>query len=100
VLRITPVIHAAAALVSIGFKVFPLIPGAKLPLVKAWQKVASDDADLIGEWANKWPNANVGVATGDASGVVVLDLDVKDGRNGMQDLAVLVRTGKALPPCA
>jgi hypothetical protein len=86
---------AAATLVSVGFKVFPLVPGAKLPLVKVWQKVATDDADLIGEWANKWPNANIGVATGD---VVVIDLDVKDGRNGMQDLAALARTGKALPP--
>jgi hypothetical protein len=89
---------AAAALVSVGFKVFPLVPGAKLPLVKAWQKVATDDADLIGEWVNRWPNANIGVVTGAPSGVVVIDLDVKDDRNGLQDLAVLARTGKVLPP--
>jgi hypothetical protein len=36
---------AAAGLVSVGFRVFPLVPGAKLPLVKAWQKVATDDQD-------------------------------------------------------
>jgi putative DNA primase/helicase len=89
----------AADLVSLGFKVFPLVPGRKLPLIEAWQKQASDDADVIGEWAARWPNANIGIATGESSGVVVLDLDVKDSRNGVQDLAALRQRGQALPPC-
>jgi hypothetical protein len=91
-------LDAAAGLVSLGFRVFPLVPGKNLPLVKEWPKVATDDADVIGEWAARWPNANIGVATGEASGVMVVDLDVKDGRNGLENLAALARTGKVLPP--
>jgi hypothetical protein len=92
-------LNAAADLVSLGFKVIPLVPGQKLPLLKAWQKVATDDADVIADWARQWPNANIGIATGAASGVVVPDLDVKDGRDGLQDLAALASAGRKLPPC-
>ena len=63
-------LNAAADLVSLGFKVLPLVPGTKLPAIKAWQKAASDDADVIAEWATWWPNANIGIATGTASGGV------------------------------
>jgi hypothetical protein len=56
-------LDAAADLVSLGFKVFPLVPGRKLPLIKAWQKHASDELETITEWANKWPSANIGIAT-------------------------------------
>ena len=52
-------LDAAADLVSLGFKVFPLVPGRKLPLIKAWQKQASDDLDTITAWSKQWPNANI-----------------------------------------
>src|SRR5262249_21150457 len=92
-------LDAAAELVSVGFKVLPVAAGSKLPLIPAWQKVASDDADIIAAWHERWPKANIGVATGDASGVAVLDLDVKDKRSGFDDLEALTKAGKALPPC-
>ncbi len=36
---------------------------------------ASTEADEVGEWFAKWPDANVGVVTGLASGLVVIDVD-------------------------
>jgi hypothetical protein len=91
-------LDAAADLVSLGFRVFPLVPGKKTPLIPKWQKAATDDADPITAWAEKFPTANIGIATGAPSGVVVLDLDEKDGRSGMRDLALLATKGKKLPP--
>jgi hypothetical protein len=38
---------------------------------------ASTNQKQIFEWWQEWPNANVGVATGKRSGIVVLDIDVK-----------------------
>jgi hypothetical protein len=90
---------AAADLVSLGFSVIPLRPLTKLPLIKAWQRLASSDLDPITHWSRQWPDANIGIATGDASGVCVIDLDVKDDRNGIETIAKLAKAGKVLPPC-
>jgi hypothetical protein len=40
---------------------------------------ASADGDQIRAWWRRWPDANVGVVTGAASGLVVLDIDLPDG---------------------
>ncbi len=40
---------------------------------------ASTDLDLIRTWWARWPHANLGVATGTASGLMVLDVDLPDG---------------------
>lgn len=88
----------AADLVPLGFKVFPLATGRKVPLIKAWQREASDDLDTITAWAAEWPKANIGVATGAASGVIVIDVDTKNGKDGHATLAVLAKQGKELPP--
>lgn len=90
---------AAADLVSLGFSVIPLRQDAKLPLVKAWQRLASSELEVITHWSRQWPNGNIGVATGEASGVAVIDLDVKDDRNGIETIAKLAKAGKTLPPC-
>lgn len=90
---------AATDLVSLGFSVIPLKAGSKLPLVKAWQRLANSELETITHWARQWPDANIGVATGDASGVCVIDLDVKDDRNGIKTIEALAKKGKVLPPC-
>jgi hypothetical protein len=89
---------AAADLIPLGFKVFPIVPGRKIPLIKAWQRAGSDDLETITTWANEWPDANIGIATGAASGVVVIDVDVKEGKNGPATLEALAKQGKTLPP--
>lgn len=55
----------------------------KHPLFDTGEKhaVATIDSDLIHEWWARWPDANVGIVTGAASGLVVLDIDPAKGGN-------------------
>lgn len=48
---------------------------------------ASSDPEKIAQWREWWPDANWAVATGAASGIWVLDVDVKSG--GFKSLAQL-----------
>ncbi len=59
-------------------------PG-KHPRLKDWPNRASTDPKVITEWWRRWPDANVGIATGAASNLVVVDLD-KGGRETLADL--------------
>jgi Bifunctional DNA primase/polymerase, N-terminal len=70
-------VRAAAAC---GWKLFPIVAGAKTPLVK-WgtTEPASSDLDQITRWAMKYPNCNWGCATGSKSGLFVVDTDNCDG---------------------
>jgi hypothetical protein len=53
-------------------------------------KDATTDQATISRWARLWPSANVLVATGEVSGIVVFDLDrhnpAEDGVEGFRDL--------------
>jgi hypothetical protein len=64
---------------KVGLHVFPCGPD-KLPLVK-WKAGATTDAAQIRRWWERWPDAMIGMACG-PSGIVAIDIDVKDGRNG------------------
>ena len=59
-------------------------------------KDASDDPDTIRAWWATFPTANIGLATGRASGVVVLDVDKENG--GLDTLARLESEHGVLPP--
>ncbi len=60
-----------------GLSVFPIKPRSKQPLTPHGFKDASKDPQQIENWWSKWPSANIGIATGQASGgLVVIDLDV------------------------
>lgn len=71
-----------------GFRVFPIEVDAKRPAHEGWQKQATTDPVKIDRlWRDPFGAAipyNVGVATG--AGVVVLDVDVKAGRGGLENL--------------
>jgi hypothetical protein len=71
-----------------GLRVFPLVPGGKTPLTTHGLKDATLDIPTINAWWGRRPDANIGIATGAASNVVVLDID---GREGEESL-------KAFPP--
>jgi predicted RNA-binding Zn-ribbon protein involved in translation (DUF1610 family) len=47
----------------------------KHPRLGGWQTKASTDPDTVRAWWTSWPRAGVGLATGSASRVWVLDLD-------------------------
>lgn len=61
-------------------------PG-KHPLTKHSVHDATKDADTIRHWWTRWPWANVGIATGQASGFWVLDVDPdKGGGESLREL--------------
>lgn len=59
-----------------GYKVMPLL--GKLPRTKHGLVDASGDTRVIEAWWKRWPDANIGIACA-ASGVVVLDIDPRNG---------------------
>lgn len=54
-------------------------PG-KHPLTKNGVKDATLDPSAIREWWSRWPQANIGIACGEKSGIFVLDVDMKESR--------------------
>lgn len=60
-------------------------PG-KHPINKGWRSEATTDPDAIREMWNANPLANIGVACGRQSGIVVLDVDPRNGGNRSLDL--------------
>ena len=96
---------AAVAYARKGWAVFPLheilpdgrcscVQGAacptknrgKHPRTRHGFKEASSDERQVLEWWTAWPGANIGLATGRASGVYVLDIDVKPDQDGFASL--------------
>jgi hypothetical protein len=70
-----------------GLRVLPAGPD-KRPRVQGGHKVATRNPGLLCDWWAKWPDANVGVATGD--GLMVLDVDNHGGlTTGFESLAAL-----------
>ncbi|MFC2023908.1 bifunctional DNA primase/polymerase, partial [Chloroflexota bacterium] len=80
-------LDAALAYGSRGWRVHPLRPGDKKPLLKGWPQKATTDAGTIRGWWTQCPDANVGVATGD---LIVIDIDVSQHVDGMETWRDLV----------
>jgi putative DNA primase/helicase len=87
-------LDAALQYAAKGWHVFPLhtIRGGKCgcgagacdspgkhPMVSGGVYAATTDEDQIRVWWARWPEANIGVATGMVSRFIVLDVDVKGG---------------------
>lgn len=62
-----------------------------------WSTEATTNERQITAWWTRWPEAIVCVATG-PSGLAVIDLDIKDGKNGPAVLDKLERAHGRLPP--
>jgi hypothetical protein len=60
-----------------GLSVFSCNPANKAPLVKNGFKAATCDEQQIREWWTTWPQAMIGVPTGPASGIDVIDIDLR-----------------------
>lgn len=91
----------ALALAQDGFRVFPLAPGLKTPVLDTnWQRIATTDPDKIHAlWTDPvtgWDQPfNIGIAL-DANTIVV-DVDVRDGRRGAETLRLLEAIHDPLP---
>ncbi|SMX69692.1 Primase C terminal 1 (PriCT-1) [Brevibacterium sp. 239c] len=77
-----PASAVARELAGAGVPVFPCQPGGKRPLTEHGFHDATRDPDQTEAWWRKHPTANIGVPTGTASGVVVVDVDVHGPVNG------------------
>ena len=78
--------EAAIAFARKDKAVFPLKPRAKTPLTTHGFKDATTDAEQVAAWWTKYPNANIGCATGTESGFWSLDVDGLDGEASLRAL--------------
>ena len=90
--------HAARSLAKRGIPVFPVRPKRKEPATQNGVLDATVDLERIEAWWEAMPEANIGIATGRASNLLVLDVDRRDGRDGDAALAALEARHGALPP--
>ena len=76
------ILNAALRYAQIGWPVFPLVPKGKTPITKHGCHDASVNENQIRQWWENNPDANIGIATGKSSGLFVIDVDVKKGKDG------------------
>src|SRR5262249_51499743 len=61
-------------------------PVGKHPRIDKWDELATTEEATINGWWKKFPDANVGIATGAESGVFVLDVDGEPGEIRLREL--------------
>lgn len=88
------VIPFAKSYASKGWESFPVKPRDKTPMVK-WADVATKDETMLNGWWDNFPEANIGIACGKRSGIVVLDVDA--GHGGYESLTKLILQHGSLP---
>lgn len=79
-------IDSAISLSSAGILIFP-VKADKSPHIKSWQDKATTDSTMVKKWRRRWPEAYVAIPTGHKSGLVAVDIDVKNGVNGFEPLS-------------
>lgn len=88
------------ALIHKGFWVFPIAAGKKAPPILDWQTKATTTPEGVFELWPAHSNANVGISTEDygiGEGLIVIDVDVKEGGAGDAELIRLELEGKEFP---
>lgn len=71
-------------------------PG-KHPLINGGCHAATTDPQTIEQWWRTHPAANIGIATGKVSGLIVVDVDAGEGKTGFESLAALEQRHAELP---
>lgn len=77
-----------------GWQSFPCLPNDKKPMVR-WADVATTEINMLTGWWDTTPNANIGIACGKRSGIVVLDVDTD--HDGYESLRFLQEQHGRLP---
>lgn len=82
-----------------NWAVFPVDAESKRPLTPHGCKDAKKDVGAIKHWWKKWPNANVGIATGSVSNLIVIDEDIDREKdiNGYQSVFQWEKVNGSLP---
>jgi len=104
--KATRILRSALRCAERGWPIFPLWPrhGEKCAcgdtdckgpgkhpigrLVPNGFKDATTDQEAISRWWREYPDAGIGMPTGSKSGLIVIDIDVKKGKDGTVALAV------------
>lgn len=94
-------LESALRLAARGIPVFPVAAAThngvdkqdgKVPLIRAWPgRATTDESQVRAWWRDEFHGANVGILTGNASGITIVDLDYRpdEGKNGLASLAAL-----------
>ena len=80
---------AALSYARNGWPIFPLVEGKKTPLTRHGSHDATTSEHQIRQWWQAHTDANIGVAVGERSGLMAIDVDNKGGKNGSAALASL-----------
>jgi hypothetical protein len=72
--------EAAKRYLARGWSILPLRPRDKRPLIP-WThlQIRRPSREDVAEWFRRWPDANIGVVSGEISNLIVLDVDPKHG---------------------
>src|SRR5690625_7249530 len=73
---------AARIYATAGIPVFPCVPGEKRPLTKRGFHDATTSLPVVSTWWSRWPEANIAIPTGPASGIEVVDVDINERTSG------------------
>lgn len=87
------VASAALTLALAGVPVFPCARGGKEPLTAHGFHSASSEPRQVHRWWSRTPEANIGIPTGRASGLVVVDVDVHRGGDGFRNFSQVTEMG-------
>jgi len=91
-------LNAAIRYAELGYPVFPCMPDGKAPCTRRGFHDATTDEATIRRWWTDNPRANIGMPTGPASGLIVIDIDPRNG--GEEGLADLLAQHGPLPETA
>jgi len=78
-------LDAALDYAARGWAVIP-VSRSKVPINANGSRGATKDSEQIRAWWSEYPNAQIGIATGAISGIWVVDIDMKNGKNGISAL--------------
>jgi Bifunctional DNA primase/polymerase, N-terminal/Primase C terminal 1 (PriCT-1) len=79
-------LRTALKLAERGLAVFPCLARLKAPATQRGFKDATTDAATIEKWWRLGPDYNIGVATGEVSNIVVVDLDGGEAETALKRL--------------
>jgi len=85
--------EGAERLSAAGVPIFPCKPAEKRPLTEHGFHDATSDSDQVARWWARWPQANIGMPTGRASGIEVVDIDVHGRVRGFAAFELARREG-------
>jgi len=87
--------QAALTYASWGWHVIPVVPNGKVPATQHGVKDATTNAEQITRWWTQNPDFNIGIAAGEKSGIIVFDIDPRNG--GEDSWSVWTEQNGAVP---